>query len=209
MQIVPHDFVARDLVGGHVVLDFVNTVTARDTRMPRDWFDGYGRLLDWAGLAGLFDEATLASLRGISASFPERAAAALDRAKRLREALHRIVSARIVGVEVPAAEIRVLESIWKEAVARTRFRSECGHIGPSLDSDQSGLDLIADSLAMAAVDLLGELPAGRSRICSGAQCGWIFIDKSKGGRRIWCDMATCGNAAKSRRHYHRRRDLGA
>ena len=34
---------------------------------------------------------------------------------------------------------------------------------------------------------------------------WLFLDTSKAGRRRWCDMADCGNAAKSRRHYARGR----
>jgi predicted RNA-binding Zn ribbon-like protein len=30
--------------------------------------------------------------------------------------------------------------------------------------------------------------------------GWYFVDTSKAGRRRWCDMSTCGNAEKARRH---------
>ncbi|MGB6792588.1 MAG: CGNR zinc finger domain-containing protein [Pseudolabrys sp.] len=49
------------------------------------------------------------------------------------------------------------------------------------------------------------LPMDRLRICQGPNCSWLFIDRSKAGRRRWCDMAVCGNAAKSRRFYARSR----
>ncbi|HEY5725132.1 MAG TPA: CGNR zinc finger domain-containing protein, partial [Methylomirabilota bacterium] len=31
------------------------------------------------------------------------------------------------------------------------------------------------------------------------------MDGTKNRSRRWCDMATCGNRAKGRRHYERRR----
>ena len=41
----------------------------------------------------------------------------------------------------------------------------------------------------------------------------VLAGRSEAGRRRWCEMATCGNAAKSKRHYERkrlvRRDVGA
>jgi Conserved protein containing a Zn-ribbon-like motif, possibly RNA-binding len=49
------------------------------------------------------------------------------------------------------------------------------------------------------------LPMDRLRICQGPNCSWLFIDRSKAGRRRWCDMAVCGNTAKSRRFYARSR----
>ena len=31
-------------------------------------------------------------------------------------------------------------------------------------------------------------------------CGWLFIDSSRGRRRRWCSMKTCGNQAKAARY---------
>jgi predicted RNA-binding Zn ribbon-like protein len=39
------------------------------------------------------------------------------------------------------------------------------------------------------------------RRCASDACLWLFIDESKAGTRRWCDMSSCGNRAKSRRHY--------
>jgi predicted RNA-binding Zn ribbon-like protein len=49
------------------------------------------------------------------------------------------------------------------------------------------------------------LPVERLRLCAGTDCAWLFVDRSKAGRRRWCDMAVCGNKAKSRRFNARER----
>ena len=35
------------------------------------------------------------------------------------------------------------------------------------------------------------------------ECGWLFYDTTRNLSRRWCDMQTCGNKAKARRHYER------
>ncbi|TIU06903.1 MAG: CGNR zinc finger domain-containing protein, partial [Mesorhizobium sp.] len=32
------------------------------------------------------------------------------------------------------------------------------------------------------------------------RCGWLFLDTSRGGKRRWCSMRTCGNREKVSRH---------
>lgn len=41
----------------------------------------------------------------------------------------------------------------------------------------------------------------RIKMCPGIECGWLFIDETRNGRRRWCLMETCGNRAKAARHY--------
>jgi predicted RNA-binding Zn ribbon-like protein len=55
----------------------------------------------------------------------------------------------------------------------------------------------------SAADLLIGGEHRRIRQCANAQCLWLFVDASKSGTRRWCDMASCGNRAKARRHYLR------
>lgn len=45
----------------------------------------------------------------------------------------------------------------------------------------------------------------RLKACRGADCGWVFIDSSRNASRRWCDMAVCGNRAKSTSFRIRRR----
>jgi predicted RNA-binding Zn ribbon-like protein len=198
MQAVTHEFHPRDIVSGHIALDFVNTVTARDTT-PLDWLDGYSRLLEWAVLAGVLDSRLAAALRAEAEGAPREAGAALGRARKVREAIHDVCVALLGTGAAPAAALGEIESAWKRAAARSRLATRGGRLQLATDVDGSGLDLPLDLVVLAAVDLLGELDRERTRVCRGHDCGWLFIDSSKSGRRVWCDMATCGNVAKSRR----------
>jgi predicted RNA-binding Zn ribbon-like protein len=197
MQAVLHEFRPKDFVAGHVALDFANTVTARDTT-PRDWLDGYARLLEWAGMAGIIGAAAAARLGAAAERAPREAAAALGRARRLREALHETCMAMLQKESADAA-VAEIEAAWKRAAARAQMVMRERSLRLEPDPVASGLDLPLDLVVFAAVDLLGELDADRTRVCRGHDCGWLFIDTSKGGRRVWCDMGTCGNAAKGAR----------
>jgi predicted RNA-binding Zn ribbon-like protein len=200
-----HAFRPRDLVGGHIVIDLVNTVNARDAD-PVDWLDGYPRLLGWAELTGSFDPGTLRRLRRRAARDPADADRALHSIKELREALHGVLTA-IGGDDAPPPDdVRRLERSWKDAVAHGRIAVSDGRTHVQLGVEASGLAYVEHELAIRALELLQSLPLERTRVCAGPRCGWLFIDRSKAGRRRWCDMATCGNAAKSRRHYGRSRE---
>ena len=51
-----------------------------------------------------------------------------------------------------------------------------------------------------AIELVGSVDPGRLRRCRADVCLRWFVDTSKGGRRAWCSMATCGNRAKAARY---------
>ncbi|MBA2719012.1 MAG: CGNR zinc finger domain-containing protein [Chloroflexi bacterium] len=69
-------------------------------------------------------------------------------------------------------------------------------------------DAVDDVLARIAEPIVREIGSGhddRVRVCANDTCRWIFYDESRSGRRRWCDMATCGNRAKARRHRERQK----
>jgi predicted RNA-binding Zn ribbon-like protein len=53
-------------------------------------------------------------------------------------------------------------------------------------------------LARDAIDLLTGPLAARIRVCAAPDCGLLFVDASRPGRRRWCSMERCGNRAKTR-----------
>ena len=198
MRIVAHPFESHDFVGGHVALDFTNTVTARDTE-PSDWLDGYPRLVEWAHKAGLLEKPVAALWLADAGRAPREATAALGRARRVREALHDTCAALVAHRAVPVDALSELEAAWKRTAARGRLTAGVGQLRLAPDAETSGLDLPLDLVMFEALGLLAELDPERTRACRGHDCGWLFVDTSKSGRRIWCDMATCGNTAKSQR----------
>ena len=61
------------------------------------------------------------------------------------------------------------------------------------------------ALAGSALTLLSEHNYRRIKICP--NCSWLFLDRSRNGSRLWCDMAVCGNRQKAKRHYRRRKTV--
>lgn len=205
MRLERHDFRDRDLVGGDPALDLINTVTARDTE-PRDWLDDYPALLRWAHKAALLAPAELDALAAHAAAAPASAAAALARCKRLRETLCATLYALAAGEEAGAAELDALDQARLAASRAARLVSHDGRLQTHWSAERSGLDLIAHLATAFAIELLRDARLERLRVCAGRDCGWVFVDTSKSGRRRWCDMATCGNVAKARRFQQRHTD---
>lgn len=199
-----HRFVPADFIAGDAALDFVNTVTGRDGQ-PRDWLDGYGRLLEWAGRAKLVPPKTLAALSRRAERDPGAAERALAKAKRLRETLFEIGHA-IAKRRTPSPEaLERLRDHWLAGAESHDIGVEGGRLAAVLDAQADGLDLIASMVAWRFVGQVLPHPPKRLKVCDGPDCSWLFLDTSKAGRRRWCDMADCGNAAKSRRHYAKSR----
>ncbi len=203
--ILAHVFAAKNFVGGDAALDFVNTVNGRDVETPQDWLDGYPRLLEWAEKAGLLPRDALRALAEMARNEPAEASRALRRAKQLRDALFVIVTAMIAAKTPPADALTLLNKHWHAGAAAHALRNEKYDLRMDLRAEAIDLDLIASLVAWRFVEFVLPEPRERLRLCQGNNCAWLFIDRSKAGRRCWCDMAVCGNAAKSRRFYARSR----
>jgi predicted RNA-binding Zn ribbon-like protein len=197
----PHTFSARDFIGGDPALDFVNTVTGRD-QSPRDWLDSYARLVDWAALVNLFPRDVLQGLTKEAKKKTAEAMRALARAKSQREQLFALLTSIIRGRAPSDDALASLRQRWLAGANSIELRLEGSRIvkqfRPEID-----LDSIAKMIAYRVVEDVLTSPMERLRMCQGPNCSWLFIDRSKAGRRRWCDMAVCGNAAKSRRFYER------
>ena len=204
VKIESRRFSKGDLVGGDAALDFINTVTGRD-QSPRDWLDSYTRLLEWAALVHLLPEKILRALARKARTAPTAAATALARAKVLREMLFALVAGIVSGSAPPKGTLRVLREYWVAGIDAHELRFDNGQVIAEIRNDAADFDLIAAIIAYRMVEHILPLPKDCLRICDGPNCSWLFIDSSKAGRRRWCDMAVCGNAAKSRRFYARSR----
>ncbi len=202
MRIEPHTFGATDLVGGNLALDLINTVTARDSE-PRDWLPDYAALLRWARQSGAFTARDLMALDRLALAEPRKAQSALGRAKTLREALCAITYALLRGRMPAAADLAQLDAAQTAASAAAQLVRRDGRLRRCWNVQRSQLDFITHVVAMRAIALLEEAELQRLRVCDGHDCGWVFLDTSKSGRRRWCDMATCGNTAKSQRFQQR------
>jgi predicted RNA-binding Zn ribbon-like protein len=109
--------------------------------------------------------------------------------------LARLASVRDAVRQLAAGRLDGLPPELDEAFASATYR--LGRAG-TLRSTRGGWDGLADELLAALLDLVPR--RDRLRVCGNALCGWVFLDRSRNGSRVWCDMAACGNRAKVARH---------
>ncbi|RFB85526.1 hypothetical protein B5K11_29740 [Rhizobium leguminosarum bv. trifolii] len=186
------------LSGGHPALDLANTVDSRRGRWGPDFLRSFEDLLVLADRLDLVDRQALARLRRQAENDPPKAGAALADALALREAIYRLFLSEDAGKPYPIADLRLVED-----------RARLGRTHQALVADAAGyrwtlpfddLGEMAQLFAIKAVDLLIERGRRRAvRECKGSNCGWLFIDHSKGGRRMWCSDASCGSHARIKR----------
>lgn len=193
-----------DLVGGELCLDFVNTASERLVGPFRERLLEYDDLIRWGERTEALDAATAARLRSSAARDAEGAARSLERARSLREAIYRVFRARHRG-EAPAAEDVSLLSVAGSA-ATSMQRLAAGRAGFELEwPETDALDRAWWPAATSAVALLLSSDLERVKECATDNCNWLFLDMSRNRSRRWCDMKDCGNRAKARRHYAKRR----
>ncbi|MDQ0391663.1 CGNR zinc finger domain-containing protein [Labrys monachus] len=184
------------LLGGHPALDFVNTVDAWRDRWGPDFLLCYEDLLAWGERAGLIAREHAERLRGEARADPAAAAEALDRAKALRRALHALFLAEAEGMVPAPSDAGELDAAVRDAAARRVLAYRSGTFAWQWRDDDD-LDALTRRVAVAAADLLTARTGRRPvRECHGRNCGWLFLDTSRGGRRRWCSDETCGSHAR-------------
>ena len=190
------------LVGGLPCLDLANTVVSRHDRVGPDLLATYQDLLDWSLRTGLLDGGRAARLHGLAARSPASAAATLERVKTLREAIYRRFSAT-AAMGDPSADLDLLRGQASRAQSgRMLVRTPTGYGWHWPDDDD--LDAIAGRLAHAAVELLTSQACTRVKECPGRDCGWLFLDTTRNGQRLWCSDRDCGAIARITRHRSRK-----
>ncbi|HEX7048797.1 MAG TPA: CGNR zinc finger domain-containing protein [Longimicrobiales bacterium] len=192
-------------IGGHIALDFANTVSDHASESPRERLTGYADLVAWARRTGSLSAADARALEREARRHPERAARALETTITLREAVYRVFSA-LAHHRTPdsddlamlhAARVRALEA------AEPEWQQDRGLV---LRWPNSPVDLARPlhPILLAACELLESPDLERLRQCGNPPCGWLFIDRSRNGSRRWCSSADCGNLSRVRRFRRRR-----
>ena len=127
---------------------------------------------------------------------------AFDRIVAVRSALWDVAHS-VAHEEAPEAE--AVAEVNRALGARERLELVLAPDGVKLGHSHVG-DAVDDALARISEPVVRALGTGhedRIRICANETCQWLFFDESRTGQRRWCNMKTCGNRAKARRHRER------
>ncbi len=192
-----------DLSGGNLALDFVNTVSNRPAAEPIERLTDYNHLVFFGLESNLYPHAMVNDLYIRAGRLPGMAKNALLKAVQFREALFAIFSAVAEHRTIPGNALQQLTLILQEGMANGRLVHDGHRFAWEWTSMNIHLESALWPVARAAADLLLSDELEHVRMCASDECAWLFIDRTKNHRRRWCDMKTCGNRVKARRHYQR------
>ncbi len=197
-----------EFIAGHPALDFVNTVGGKRLVQPKENLCRPEDLVAWGRLSGVFSAEEAQALGQQVAAHPAQAQKALRRAVAFRESLFQLLLASHQGRPAPAAAVASLQDeVQKALAARRLVRTEAGYRWSPPEVVLG--DSVVPRLSLAAEALLTGGALSRLRMCEDTNgCGWLFLDTTRNHSRRWCDMASCGNKHKARRHYARVRAPG-
>ena len=191
--------------GNWLCLDFTHTLDGRYDTPSRELLNNFGDLVSWGRYVHILKDDEARSLREEATSHPLEASAALERAIVLREAMYRLFLAIAEDMSPREADLDILNAALAEALSHARIvPTDHGFVW-----DWAGGEVELNSMlwqvARSAADLLTAEELDAVRACASEDCRWLFLDTSKNRSRRWCDMKTCGNRSKARRHYVRKK----
>ena len=172
---------------GNLALDFVGTLgERRDAR--NEHLHAGADVAAWLVEAGVLD--------GQLATDDET----LGRAVAVREAMFAVVERLIdaPGAALPRPELAEVNRAAAEPPPTLALQPD-GHLVRT-GSWRAGLSAVArDALALV------EPGDAALKWCANPTCTHPFLDRSRGHRRRWCEMAGCGDRAKAAAYRARRR----
>lgn len=173
----------------HPALDFAATLRARrSTRF--EMFAAPDRLDAWYLEAGIVDVVA-----------PSRQAD-VDQAVAVREAIYSLVTARRLGQEYEPEALDALNAAAREPSAVPQLTAQGRR---TVATPEEALA----SVARQAVELLSGPDVPLLKECGNPECTRVYIDRSRGMRRQWCGMESCGNKFKAAAYRARKKSAPA
>jgi predicted RNA-binding Zn ribbon-like protein len=193
------------LRGGHLALDFANTVGWHAREEQNEYLTSYARVLDWARQTGVLTPEQADRLSAAANGDPETANDALVAIVAVREAIYHLFSALAAEQPLPDDALATLNATLADALGHLRLAANAAGAAWIWVDDGEALDRPLWPVVRAASELLTSPDRARVRECAGVGCGWLFLDTSRNGGRRWCDTRDCGNRERVRRHYARQK----
>ncbi|MFC3386673.1 CGNR zinc finger domain-containing protein [Couchioplanes azureus] len=172
--------------GGRPSVNLTATVGER-------WRDGgFERLTEPAALARWFTGA------GLAGRAPHCSPADLRHARELREAIYRLMLARMGRCRPAPDDVATVNAWAAKPPPAVELRPEAG--GLRAEPAWVTAPALLAQLARDAVEVIGGDAGQRLRECDNPRCSLLFVDTSRAGARRWCTMSACGTRDKMARY---------
>lgn len=173
-------------IGNALPVDFVNTKLIHRGRLI-DLIESDGGLADWMSAAGLVVK--------------HRQSPSLKKTRELRDAISEAFHAHMDGHPPSKNAMMVINDHIARYRLENRLRYQDGEFFIEEINEGLSAEGVYSLLAYQAAELLISTKPEALKICSGSDCVLMFKDMSRGQKRRWCSMETCGNRAKAAAHY--------
>jgi len=188
-------------IGGHAALDFVNTVSHRSNpELAVDRFNRLDKIAGWCACTGVLDDVVA---RRLSHVLKDKEAGLVRRLEALRCDAGAVFDAVAEERTIPSRALAQIMMIAGRTMPELDLKPNADKLVVPHPAQTVSADALIGLIAMQLLDGFYRLPHDRIRSCSG--CRWLFVDRSRPGRRKWCSMKDCGNRAKVHRHYRKRK----
>ncbi len=198
IKLDPGDYTGTyKLIGEEISLDFINTISWRDTEREHEWLHDPANFIAWALSAKLIDTPIAKIMKARPAAELTKE---LEQVYATRRDLYNILTPLSFNKKPGEEAIKKLD-----AMIHKIFRHR--HIGSKYewlwDAPLTLPEIIAPVIWNAGY-IITDLDHSRISHCHA--CKWVFYDKTKNRSRRWCDMEDCGSRDKSLRYYHRKKN---
>jgi predicted RNA-binding Zn ribbon-like protein len=188
-----------ELIGGHVALDFVNTLGGSPNGADDEYLVEYGDLLTWLARVGLLTPQRHRALGHAATHDSAGAVRVLDDVRDLRASLDSILRCHLTNEAADNDHLEVIRSAYAQAADHAILEHQAASYRFSWNaSDTVALRWPQWTLADVSIDLLTNAPLHLLGRCQ--HCRWMFLDHSRNHTRRWCSMQSCGAIMKMRRY---------
>jgi len=186
--------------GRPVCLSLCNTRHWRNSEAPKENLHRYADLVKFAVVKGMVSAAEGALLERQAEANPRIANTELRRTVALREAIACAFGALARETEPPDGALAIIRESFEEASHHLKVELRDGRLVPNLAPEHEGLELPRWQAALSALGLIGSEQRQRVRQCADDRgCGWLFLDTTRNGSRMFCFSNECGNRARQQR----------
>lgn len=187
-------------------LAYANTLFWRGRDKPTETLHDFSNLLRWLEDTAGVSATDLGNIEQWSHAHPQKAANVFAHAIALREGMYRSFAAQVTAKRSRQPDFALLQRALAQAPARRQLAHTVSGYAWKIERLQPLAAHLLAPILWSAGDLLINSAHSNLRQCANSDCLWLFIDASKNATRRWCDMASCGNRAKARRHYLKVKD---
>lgn len=194
-----------EIISDNLCLNFINSADWHGSKQPVEYLETPEDLVLWGLHVGMLKKKQVETLLETVKLEPDKWAAFFKKMIHLRETLYRIFHSAIIEQPIEKQDLNRFNSYLSNTLKYARFAQTIEGLHMSFPEPEKGFTHLIHPIIKSALNLLTSTELNRVKQCADPLCGWFFIDTSKNKSRCWCSMKDCGNRAKARRFYQKKR----